>query len=75
VAVVGRKDDHWGEVVVAFVVARGSEQPTLASVRAACRCLGSDKHPKEVIVVPALPKNSFGKVQKDALKRQLQQPA
>jgi acyl-CoA synthetase (AMP-forming)/AMP-acid ligase II len=75
VAVVGRKDDFWGETVVAFVVPRGSDQPTLASVRTACQCLASYKHPKEVIVVPALPKNSFGKVQKDVLKRQLQQPA
>ena len=75
VAVVGREDEAWGESVVAFVVARSSEQPTLASVKAACRGLASYKHPKEVIVVAALPKSSFGKVLKHELKRQLQQPA
>ena len=31
-------------------------------------------NPKEVIVVPALPKNSFGKVLKNVLKQQLQGP-
>lgn len=75
VAVVGRTDEVWGESVVAVVVARGSDQPTLASVKAACRGLASYKHPKEVIVVPALPKNSFGKVLKNVLKLQLQQTA
>ena len=60
---------------MAFVVARGGDRPTLASVKAACRGLASHKHPKEVVVVPALPKNSFGKVQKNVLKHQLQQPA
>lgn len=75
VAVVGQKDEVWGERVVALVVARGSQQPTLASVKAACRCLASYKHPKEVVVVPSLPKNSFGKVQKNQLKRQLEQSA
>ena len=75
VAVVGRQDEQWGESVVAFIVLRGSEQPTLASVRAACKDLAPYKHPKELIFVPQMPKNSFGKVQKAALKQQLRQLA
>lgn len=75
VAVVGRKDEQWGESVVAFVVARGEERPTLASVRTACACLASYKHPKEIIFVPSLPRNSFGKVKKGVLKQLLQQMA
>lgn len=75
VSVVGRKDEVWGERVVAVVVARGGEQPTLDSVKAACRNLASYKHPKEVVVVSALPKNSFGKVQKSQLRVQLEQTA
>jgi acyl-CoA synthetase (AMP-forming)/AMP-acid ligase II len=71
VAVVGQKDDQWGEIVVAFVVARGAEGPTLSSIRAACGSLATYKHPKEIVCVPALPKNSFGKVQKHVLKQQL----
>jgi len=75
VAVVGRKDETWGESVVAFVVARDGMQPTLAGLRATCHCLASYKHPKEVIVLAALPKNTFGKVQKHMLKRLLEQAA
>lgn len=75
VAVVGRKDEDWGEIVVAFIVLRGSELPSLESIRGACGSLASYKHPKEIIVVPALPRNSFGKVQKDVLKQQLLQVA
>lgn len=71
VAVVGREEEQWGEVVVAFVVARPGERPTLDSIRSACSGLATYKHPKEVVFVDALPRNSFGKVQKPALKQRL----
>jgi len=68
-AVVGRPDEQWGEVVVGFIVPRGDETPTLESIRAACRDLAPYKHPKEIVFMPALPRNSFGKVQKAVLKQ------
>jgi fatty-acyl-CoA synthase len=69
VAVVGRPEEKWGEIVVAFVVARGSEDLSLESIRTACHGLASYKHPKELFVVESLPRNSFGKVQKAILKQ------
>lgn len=69
VAVVGRPEEKWGEIVVAFVVARDSEDLSLESIRMACQGLASYKHPKELFVVESLPRNSFGKVQKAILKQ------
>jgi acyl-CoA synthetase (AMP-forming)/AMP-acid ligase II len=70
VAVVGRPDDQWGEIVVAFVVTAG-EAPTLADLRSACAALASYKHPRELIIVSSFPRNSFGKIQKVELRRAL----
>jgi acyl-CoA synthetase (AMP-forming)/AMP-acid ligase II len=69
VSVVGRHDEKWGEIVVAFVVLRErATRPTLEDMRIACSSLASYKHPKEIFFVHALPRNSFGKVQKPKLK-------
>ncbi len=68
VAVVGVEDHHWGEAVVAFVVAPGAELDAGAVIAACKRQLASYKAPKRLIVVDELPKNPAGKVEKGKLR-------
>lgn len=68
-AVVGVPDDHWGEMVVAFVVtAPGSELATEEVRRACRRSLAGYKVPKHVVVLDALPRNATGKVERGRLR-------
>ncbi|MBX2880146.1 MAG: AMP-binding protein [Granulosicoccus sp.] len=60
VSVVGRPDQRWGEVPVAFVVA--STDMSEATILTACQSLARFKHPKGVIFVDALPRNALGKI-------------
>lgn len=67
--VVGRPDRRRGETVRAYVVARGPLDP--AEVMAWCRArMASYKVPREVVVVPALPRSPSGKVQWRALQEE-----
>ena len=69
VAVVGRADAEWGEVVIAFVVGQASAQ----ELDALClSCIARFKRPKEYVFVDALPKNNYGKVLKTELRARLQ---
>lgn len=68
VAVVGRPDDVWGEVVVAVVV-QASEDRNVGKILNFCD--GRIAHfetPREVIFVDHLPRNAMGKVEKDVLR-------
>jgi len=68
VAVVGRPDDRWGEVPVAFVVLRPGAPTTGAELIAHCRAqLARFKVPADVTFLEALPRNPSGKI----LKREL----
>jgi acyl-CoA synthetase (AMP-forming)/AMP-acid ligase II len=68
VAVVGRPDDRWGEVPVAFVVLRDGAEATPDELLERCRAeLARFKVPKDVTFIDALPRNPSGKV----LKREL----
>ena len=67
-AVVGRPDERWGEVPVAYVVAARDATTTPDELIEHCRAqLARFKVPKEVVFVDALPRNPSGKV----LKREL----
>ncbi|MEV8546497.1 acyl--CoA ligase family protein [Streptomyces sp. NPDC051572] len=67
-AVIGRPDDLWGEVPVAFVALRpGAAVSAQELVDHARRKLARFKAPKE-IVFGELPKTSTGKIQKNALR-------
>ena len=69
-AVVGRPDDRWGEVPVAYVVLNTPEATTPEQLVEHCRRqLAKFKVPKDVVVVDALPRNPSGKV----LKRELRE--
>lgn len=67
VAVVGQQDADWGEIVVAFVVAKdGLDQ---AALDAHCRDnIARFKRPKAYRALPELPKNNYGKVLKTELR-------
>ena len=67
-AVVGRPDERWGEVPVAFVARRPDATATADDLIAHCReQLAKFKVPQAVTFVGALPRNPSGKV----LKREL----
>jgi long-chain acyl-CoA synthetase len=71
VSVVGEKHPEWGEVVIAFVVARGAP-PDKAELDALCLDhIARFKRPKAYRFVDALPKNSTGKVLKTELRKLL----
>jgi acyl-CoA synthetase (AMP-forming)/AMP-acid ligase II len=67
-AVVGRPDDRWGEVPVAYAVVTSAATTTPEQLIEHCRRhLARFKVPKHVMLVDALPRNPSGKV----LKREL----
>jgi fatty-acyl-CoA synthase len=67
-AVVGRPDERWGEVPVAYVVVRPGATVTAGELVGHCRTrLARFKVPKEIAFLEALPRNPSGKV----LKREL----
>ena len=79
VAVVGRPDDRWGEIPVAFVepVAPTGDPdqpmpPTVEELRSWCADrLARYKQPREVVVVDELPRTALGKVTKQVLRDRL----
>jgi acyl-CoA synthetase (AMP-forming)/AMP-acid ligase II len=71
-SVVGQSDPDWGEVVVAFVVAAPGAIIDEAALDAHCLArIARFKRPKRYLFVDALPKNSYGKVLKRALRLRL----
>jgi fatty-acyl-CoA synthase len=71
VAVVGRPDDRWGEVPVAFVVLQPDATATPDELIEHCRGqLAKFKVPKDVVFIDELPRNPSGKVLKRDLRAQ-----
>jgi len=71
VAVVGRPDERWGEVPVAYVALRADAFATADDLLQHCRAnLAKFKVPKDVVFVDALPRNPSGKVLKRELRTQ-----
>jgi long-chain acyl-CoA synthetase len=69
VAVVGVADDRWGEVPMAFVVARTGERPTAEEIVLWARSrLASYKIPRRITYLDALPRNAAGKILRKDLK-------
>jgi fatty-acyl-CoA synthase len=68
-AVVGVPDEHWGEMVVAFVVPSPGAEVDEQRVRAHCReHLADYKVPKAVRALDELPKNPTGKIERGRLR-------
>ncbi|MFO0685628.1 MAG: AMP-binding protein [Sandaracinus sp.] len=78
-AVIGVPDADLGESIVAFVVTEGSDEPAVelekALVDHVARLLSPHKRPRRVIRVDTLPRNAMGKVQKHALRREVDDEA
>ena len=69
VAVLGRPDPTWGEVLVAYVVARAGAAPDAVALDAHClTVIARYKRPKAYRWVASLPKNHYGKVEKNRLR-------
>ena len=72
-AVVGAPDPEWGEVVVAFVVARPGQAVSAEALDVHCLArIARFKRPKRYVFVDELPKNHYGKVLKTELRARLQ---
>jgi fatty-acyl-CoA synthase len=72
VAVVGAPDEQWGEVPVAFVVARDRDRLDQDKLRAFAReRLARFKVPKRIEAVEELPKTATGKIQKFVLRERV----
>ena len=67
-AVIGRPDERWGEVPVAYVVVSSTTAPE-ELIEHCRKQLAKFKVPKEVVLIDALPRNPSGKV----LKRELRE--
>lgn len=68
VAVAGIDDDILGQAVAAYIVAAPENAPSVDQIKAHCRSLlATYKIPKQVHIVPALPRTSSGKVQRAEL--------
>ncbi|MEY2402425.1 MAG: hypothetical protein QOJ08_2536 [Ilumatobacteraceae bacterium] len=73
-AVVGTRNAHGLEEVVAFVVPRSGHEIEADEVDAYCRNLmASFKRPRRLVVVDSLPKTATGKIQRYALRARLEQ--
>jgi acyl-CoA synthetase (AMP-forming)/AMP-acid ligase II len=71
VAVVGVQDKTWGESPRACVVLRDGEEITEQELIGFCAGkLAKFKHPKSLVVLAALPRNSMGKVLRRELREQ-----
>ncbi len=68
-AVVGVPHPDFGEVGLAFVVARAGTTLDTASMLASLKSkIANFKVPKNIVVIDALPRNAMGKVQKNLLR-------
>ena len=68
-AVLGAPDERWGEVVVAFVEPEPGADIDISVLEAVCRrTLSRFKRPSDITVVPALPRNAVGKIDKKVLR-------
>lgn len=69
VAVFARAHPRWGEVAVAAVVLAAGQTLTYEDLLAHCRtALAGFKCPKDLVLLPALPRNPSGKVLKRSLR-------
>ncbi len=68
-AVIGLKDELWGERIVAIIVPKG-EVPTEQEIIDYCkRELASFKAPKEIILTDKIPMTTSGKIKKNLLRQ------
>ncbi|WLD59304.1 AMP-binding protein [Salinispirillum sp. LH 10-3-1] len=68
-AVIGVRDERWGEVGRAFVVCHSDLAPEPEAIKQYCRQhLAGYKIPHSIAIVPTLPRNALGKITKQELR-------
>lgn len=68
-AVIGVPHADFGETVVGLIVAEPNRQPDLDAMADAVKTsLARFKHPRKLILIPELPRNTMGKIQKNVLR-------
>ncbi|MEM8730590.1 MAG: malonyl-CoA synthase [Pseudomonadota bacterium] len=68
-AVIGVPHADFGETVLGVLVAETGEDPDLEAIKSAAGAkLARFKHPRKLIIVDSLPRNTMGKVQKNLLR-------
>ena len=73
VAVIGMRDERWGEKPVAIVVLADGSALALPDLTDHCRArLAGFKVPKQLIIRDSLPRNPSGKVLKRVLRAELE---
>lgn len=76
VAVVGRPDEHWGEVVVAVVVPQPGQNINAERVTGLLQGrVAHYKLPREVVVRPSLPRTALGKLMREQIKMAVRRDA
>ncbi|NOD36298.1 MULTISPECIES: malonyl-CoA synthase [unclassified Ruegeria] len=70
-AVIGVPHPDFGETVLGVIVAEPGASPDLDQIQTSvCKSLARFKHPRELILMDELPRNTMGKVQKNILRDQ-----
>ena len=70
-AVIGVPHKDFGETVVGIIVAAPDQTPDLEAIlEGATASLARFKHPRKLILIDELPRNTMGKVQKNILREQ-----
>lgn len=70
-AVIAVQHRDLGETVIGVIVAEPGGQPDLDQIMAAVQAmLARFKHPRRLVVVPELPRNTMAKVQKNILREE-----
>lgn len=68
-AVIGVPDADFGESVLGILVAQDGQTPDIPAImKAVGASLASFKHPRRLLIVDELPRNTMGKVQKNILR-------
>ena len=68
-AVIGVPHTDFGETPIAVIVQEAEIAPDLEVINSnLSRSLARYKHPKKIIIVDELPRNTMGKVQKNVLR-------
>jgi malonyl-CoA/methylmalonyl-CoA synthetase len=71
-AVIGVPHSDLGEVVLGVLVARRGEVPDLEAIMTQVQgVLARFKHPRRLVVMDELPRNTMGKVQKNLLRAKI----
>ncbi len=68
VAIIGRPDDYWGEVVVAVIVPKGDVRDAERILNFCEGRIAPFAMPREVVFLDRLPRNAMGKVVKEMLR-------